>query len=214
LRRRDKILEQGKLPKGFAESEKFARRGEAEGDSAGEAFEVLNAAKFLADFTADDGLLKEVGDSCEASFDGIGIEERAKHPGAEEACAHTGDGGIEGGDERGGAGGFGFFGKDWGEEFEIADGDGIEDEGILLFIETDAIEVLEGFDAGGVVAASGVFAEIVDNGASGAKGLWTFVESERCEFGDAELLAEDALGVVTVEDPVFDAGFDAACSVQ
>ena len=40
------------------------------------------------------------------------------------------------------------------------------------------------------------------------------VEAEAGEFGDAELFAEDALGVVGMEDPVFDAGFDAACAVE
>ena len=50
------------MREGLAEGEEFARRSKAEGDAAGEAFEVLNAAKFLADFAADDGLLQKMRD--------------------------------------------------------------------------------------------------------------------------------------------------------
>ena len=56
-----------------------------------------------------------------------------------------------------------FFGEDGGDEFEIADGDGIEDERVVLFVEADAIEMAEGFEAGGVVAAGGIFAEVMDD---------------------------------------------------
>ena len=40
----------------------------------------------------------------EAGFDGVAVDERAENPGAQQACAHAGDGGVESGDERGGAG--------------------------------------------------------------------------------------------------------------
>jgi len=43
-------------------------------DAAGEAFEILNAAEFLADFAADDGLLQEMGYGAEAGFDDVEIE--------------------------------------------------------------------------------------------------------------------------------------------
>src|SRR5258708_21553100 len=79
-RRRDEIFENGKLREGFAEGYEFAWTGVTEGDAASEAFEVLNAAQFLANFAADDGLLGEVSDGVEACFDGLAIDERAKHP--------------------------------------------------------------------------------------------------------------------------------------
>ena len=72
----------------------------------------------------------------------------------------------------------------------------------------------EGFDAGRIVAAGGIFTEIVDDGAGGGEGLRMIVEAEAGEFGDTELFAEDALGVVGMEDPVFDAGFDAARAIE
>jgi class 3 adenylate cyclase len=141
-RRRDEVAQDGKLGQGFAEGHEFAGSGLAEGDAAGEAFEVLNAAELLADFTADYCLLDEVRDGVEASFDGFAIEERAEEPGAEEASAHAGDRDVESGDERGGNILGGVVEKDGSEEFEIADGDGIEDQGVVLFVEADAIEVL------------------------------------------------------------------------
>jgi hypothetical protein len=214
LRWGEEIFQDGELPEGFAEGKEFARGGEAERDAAGEALEVLNAAEFLANLAADNGLLEEMGNGAEAGLDGVEIDERAKHPGAEHAGAHAGDGGVECGDEGGGAGGFRFFGEDGGDEFEIADRDGIEDERVVLFVIADAIEMAEGFEAGSVVAAGGIFAEVVYDGACGGEGLRMIVEAEAGEFGDTELFAEDALGVVGVEDPVFDAGFDAAGAVE
>jgi len=44
------------------------------------------------------GLLQAGGDGAEAGVDGVEIDERAKHPGAEHTGAHAGDGGIERGD--------------------------------------------------------------------------------------------------------------------
>jgi hypothetical protein len=158
--------------------------------------------------------LEKVGDGAEAGFDGIEIDEWAKHPGTEHAGAHAGDSGIERGDQCGGAGGLGFLGEDGGDKFEIADGDRIEDERVVLFVKADAIEMAEGFDTRSVVAACGVFAEIVNNGAGGGEGLRMIVEAEAGEFGYAELFAEYAFGVIGVEDPVFDAGFDAAHAVE
>src|SRR4029077_11295845 len=100
------------------------------------------------------------------------------------------------------------------DELEVADRDRIEDKGVVLLVKADAIEMAEGFDAGRVVAAGGIFAEIVDNGSGGGEGLGMIVEAETGEFGDAELFAKDALGVIGMEDPVFNAGFNAARAVK
>src|SRR5258708_2730627 len=59
-------------------------------------------------------------------------------------------------------------------------------------------------------AARGIFAEVVNDGAGGCDGLRMAIETEACEFGDAELLAQEALGVVVLEGPVFEARLDAA----
>jgi len=40
------------------------------------------------------------------------------------------------------------------------------------------------------------------------------VQAVAGEFGDAELFAEDARGVVVLEDPVVETGFDAAGAVE
>ena len=54
----------------------------------------------------------------------------------------------------------------------------------------------------------------MDHGTRGAHGLRVIVEAEGGEFGDAKLFAEDALGVVRMKDPVFDAGFDPTGAIE
>ena len=120
----------------------------SKGDAAGEALEILNAAQLFADFAAYDGLLDEVSDGVEARCNGFAVDKRAKDPRAEKASAHAGDGDVESGDERCGSVFGGFVGKDGSKELEIADGDGIEDEGVVLYIEANAIEVLQSGDGG------------------------------------------------------------------
>jgi len=41
----------------------------------------------------------------------------------------------------------------------------------VLLVKADAIQMAKGFDAGRVIAAGGIFAEIMDDGAGGGKGL-------------------------------------------
>src|SRR5258708_22085371 len=155
-----------------------------------------------------------MGYGAEEGFDGVEVDERAKHPGGEHTGAHAGDGGIESGGQGGGAGGLGFFGENGGDEFEIAYGDGVEDERVVLLVKADAIQMAKGFDAGRVIASGGIFAEVVHDGAGGGEGLRMIVEAEAGKFGDAELFAQNAFGIIGMEDPIFVAGFDAAHAVD
>src|SRR5438045_6854588 len=84
-------------------------------------------------------------DRAEARFDCIAVEERAKNPGTKQSRAHAGDGGVERREKRGGAGARGFLGEDGSDELEIADGDGIEDQGIVLLVITHAVQMAQGF---------------------------------------------------------------------
>ncbi len=68
---------------------------------------------------------------------------------------------------RGGVSTRGFFGKNRSDEFEIANGDGIENQRVVLFIIADAVEVAEGGLGCGVSGLGGVFAEVVDDGSGG-----------------------------------------------
>src|SRR5260370_26636885 len=63
-------------------------------------------------------------------------------------------------------------------------------------------------------AARGIFAEVVNDGAGGCDGLRMAIEAEACEFRDAELLAQQALGVIVLEGPVFQAPFPAAGALE
>jgi len=40
------------------------------------------------------------------------------------------------------------------------------------------------------------------------------VEAETREFGDSKLFAQDALGIVSLKDPIFEAGFHATHAFQ
>jgi len=84
----------------------------------------------------------------------------------------------------------------------------------VLLIITDAIKMLESFDAGSIVTAGGIFAKVMNDGTGGTEGLEMGIEAEASEFSDAELFAEKTLGVVAVEDPVFEAGFHTASAVE
>src|SRR5262249_7361857 len=123
--------------KRLAQGDEFARAGLTKRDAAGETFEVLDGTEFFANFAADDGLLDEVGYGVEACFDGLTIDPRAENPGTEKASAHAGHGDVERGDESGRCVFAGVVGKNGTEEFKIADGDGIEDESVVLFIVAD-----------------------------------------------------------------------------
>src|SRR5689334_6627628 len=77
----------------------------------------------------------------------------------------------------------------------------------------------QGFDAGriglfpgfaGAVTTRRVFAQVMNDGACSAEGLRMIVEAEAGEFGHPELFAQDALAVVVLKGPVFQARFDAA----
>lgn len=84
----------------------------------------------------------------------------------------------------------------------------------MLLVIADSIEVAEGGLRGSVGGFCGVFAKIVDDGASGGKCVRVIVEAEAGEFGYTELFAEDARGIVVLEGPIFDAAFDASGAIE
>ncbi len=115
--------------------------GKTKSDSAGETLKIKNTLEFLANFAAYNRLLEEVCDSAEASFDGFALDERAEHPGTQQARAHAGDGDVERGDEGYRAARAAVFREDGRKQFEIADGNGVEDESVLLFVVAYAVEM-------------------------------------------------------------------------
>ena len=149
-RRRHEVFQDGELGEGFAKSDEFARRGQAKRDAPGKAFEILDALQLLANLAADDSLLNEMGDRGVPRFDGFAVDERAENPGAQQPRAHSGDGYVERGNQRGWAARASrFLREDGCEELEISNGDGVENEGIVLFVVADGVEMAQGFDAGG-----------------------------------------------------------------
>ena len=89
----------------------------------------------------------------------------------------------------------------------------------MLLVVADAVEMLQRFNAGcarafirdaRAVPARGVFAEIVNDSPGGGQRLRMLVETEAREFGDAKLFSQDALRVVSLKNPIFQARFHAA----
>ncbi len=50
----------------------------------------------------------------------------------------------------------------------------------------------------------------MDDSAGGCQRLRVVVKAEACEFGDAELLTQDALGIIALKNPLFEARFHSA----
>ncbi len=97
----------------------------------------------MAKLIAGDGVRFEGGDGVETGFDFVDCDFGSRDPGAEEAGAHGGGGVVEGGDERG-VGLGGVEGIERLEELEIARGDVVEEQGVLLLVVVDGVDVGEG----------------------------------------------------------------------
>ena len=111
------------------------------------------------------------------------------------------------------------------DQFEISRSHLIENHRVLLFVVGDAVEVLKssagrakGRDRGGIFGLAGTdrggFAEVVDDGSGGGDGLRVAAEAETFERDNAELLFEQAAGVVGLKNPFFEAGFDGSEAVE
>ena len=79
-RGRNEVSQYGELRQRFAERHQFARASLAKSDAAGQAFEILNTAKLLADFTAHHGLLDKMADGVEALVDGAAVNQGTENP--------------------------------------------------------------------------------------------------------------------------------------
>ena len=120
-------------------------RGDAERGAAGEALEVLHAAQILANFLAQHGVRFQLGDGVQARFDFVAIDFRTQHPGAQQARAHAGDRGVNGRQQRSRASTVraarSFVGKQRRDQFQVADGDRVQNQRVLLLVEAQRIEV-------------------------------------------------------------------------
>ena len=159
-------------------------------------------------------------DRIQACVDCFPINQRTKHPGTQETRAHAGDCDVQRGNERGGASrASGLLGEDGRQQFEVTDGNRVKNQGVVLFIVADTVEMLQCFgggrdsfvcDVAAVRTVGGIFAEVVHDGAGCRDGLQVIVEAEAGKFGDAKLFAEDAFGVVALKNPILQPGFHAA----
>src|SRR5438094_9227131 len=86
--RREELLQHRKLRERLPQRNQFARRRKAQGDAAGEPFEIEDALELLANFTANNGLLDEVCDGIKTVLNGLYLNERPEKPGAQLTRAH------------------------------------------------------------------------------------------------------------------------------
>src|SRR5438094_10425777 len=90
--RREELLQHRKLRERLPQRNQFARRRKAQGDAAGDPFEVEDALELLANFTANNGSLDEVCDGIKTALTGLTLKERPDKPGAQHARAPPSDG--------------------------------------------------------------------------------------------------------------------------
>lgn len=90
------------------------------------------------------------------------------------------------------------IGEERFEEFEIADGGGVEDERIGTVKPGGAVEMAEG----GFLS----FARVVKDGGGGSGGEGVGGEAAAIEAHEMEVLLEGALRVVEAEDPIVERG--------
>ena len=192
-------FERGDFFERAAEGEQVARAGGAEGDLGEQAFEIEDAGELLAQFGAQDGLLAEFADGVEALFDFGAVHGGAQQALAEQTAAHAGEGLIEHAEDGElGLRAAGVGGEEGLEQFQIADGDGVEHHGVGAVVVGGAVEVIEG-------GALGV-AQVVEDGAGGADGGGAIGEAAAIEREQLEVIAQGAVGVIVGEDPVFEFG--------
>src|SRR5689334_6448672 len=124
----------------------------------------------------------------EACFDGIAIEERTENPRPKQARRHPRNGGIERSKQRGRTAARRFFRKNRSNELEIAHGDWIENERIVLLVIANAVEMAQRFQRcysiavrstiTGVAAMGGVLTQIVDDRTRRGDSLRVRVQAE------------------------------------
>jgi hypothetical protein len=102
----------------------------------------------------------------QARFDLGNVDRRREQAAAKEPTAHASAGAVEDVEERGF---FGFSGEQWLDEFQIADGSGIENERVSSIVKGRPLQMVEG-------RALGV-AEIVQDRSGGARGKWTRLQT-------------------------------------
>ncbi len=107
--------------------------------------------EICGDGAAEDWLRVKFGYGVESLVNFGGVDRGCQHAAAKEAAAHACAGAVENVEE---SRFFGFAGEKGVAEFEVADGSGIEDQGVGSVVECGAFQMVEGGALG--------FAEIVE----------------------------------------------------
>ena len=149
----------GSLRERSGEGENVARIGRLQRDAAEQALDVENAVERAAQLLAMNDAGEGGRDGVEALIDLRNIDGGAQHPGAQQALAHRRESVVEGAEESHIVAG---AGKERLDQFEVAHGDGVEDQAVLALVVADAVDVVERSALG--------LADVVEDGPGGAGG--------------------------------------------
>ena len=194
--RRDEAAEVRQQLERVPERHQVARRGCFERALAQQPLEVIAAAENLPQLLPGHGLPRQFLDRVQARGDLLERHRGPQQPRLEQAPAGGGDRLVERGQQRGRA----VVAEERLEQLQVVDGNGVEDQGLVLLIERRPAQVGQG-------AALG-FAQVVDEGPGGAGGKLLAPQPEAVERHDTELFAQQPLGLVGREQPVFERRLD------
>ncbi len=181
------LPQSGKRDDGLAEGEEVARIGAGDAEAGGDAFDVAHLAEEVAELRQAEAVGAEVGDGVLAAANLGGVAKREAEPVAQSAGAHRGDRAVDGGEKRALARAVagGLF------DFQRAERGVVESEKAVGAAGFELEDVLQG----GLLRAL----QILEQGAGGADRRVDGVESEAGEAGDAEVGAEQTIGLVGVK---------------
>ena len=133
----------------------------------------------------------------QAGFDFRDIERGREQAAAQQTAAHAGAGAVENVEERRF---LGFAGEQRLDQFEIANGGRVQDQGVGAIVEGGALQMIERGALG--------FAQVMKDRGGGAGGERAVFQAAAVERQEMEMIAEAARGVIGAEDPGLDVGLE------
>ena len=179
--------------------QQIARAGGGERDLREQPFQIENRFEMLARGPrAGSAQPRQFLHGIQARFDFGDIDRRREQTAAKQAAAHAGASAVEHVEQRRI---LGLAREQRLDQFQIANGGGVEDQSVGAIVERRALQMIER-------GALGI-AQIVQNRGGGAGGERARFEAAAVEREQVEMIAQAARGVIGREDPGVDVGFEA-----
>ena len=188
-----------KLRQRSGQGEDVARVGGLERHPAEKALQVEDAVERAAEFFAGDGFFYLRLDSIQTGVDFRDVDRRAQQPGAQQALAHGGHGGVDRAEQR--DAGIG-AGEERFDQFQVAHGDRVQHQAGLPLVESDAVHMAQGPALGG--------ANVVEDGARRGCRRGFAGQAKAFQRQHSEMIFQQRDGVVGSEDPIVERSFGIA----